>query len=250
MDLRIQRYVVSNLRNRPQVVESGPFVIGLDPDSDSPFINYASPLPGEKITAADVRALITAFTQAGRKPRLEYVTSGSPGLEDELIAAGFTVEARHQYLVSTPEKLCAFPVPPELHLAEPATDPDRADLVVALNEAFGEPPQASESDVARVRRTQERGGIALAALTAARECVGGAQAMAPNDQVSEVGGIGVREPFRRRGLAAAITASITDRLFRRGVEIAWLEAGGDDSWRVYERVGYVPTGHRLYISRG
>ncbi|WP_229072406.1 GNAT family N-acetyltransferase [Actinoplanes sp. DH11] len=248
MDLRIQRSVVSHLGNRPQVVEIGPFVAGLDPDTDSPFINYATPLPGVPITAADVTALVRAFDRAGRKPRLEYVTNCSPELEDLLLSAGFTVEARQEYLVCTAERLVASPVHPDVDLEEPGTDRDRAALVEATNEAFGEAPQASEADVARVRRNQERRGVALAALID-RGCAGGGQAMPPHDGVSEVAGIGVREPFRGRGVGQAITAGITARLFARGVEIAWLEAGGEDSWRVYERVGYRPSGQRLYISR-
>ncbi|MGV9372084.1 GNAT family N-acetyltransferase [Micromonospora tulbaghiae] len=61
-------------------------------------------------------------------------------------------------------------------------------------------------------------------------------------------GIAVRAPFRRRGLASAITADVTRRLFDAGAEVAWLEAGGEDSWRVYERVGYRPGGRRLYTA--
>ncbi len=57
----------------------------------------------------------------------------------------------------------------------------------------------------------------------------------------------VREPYRRRGLAGAITAETTRRLFAAGAEVAWLEAGGAESWRVYQRVGYRPAGERLYL---
>jgi ribosomal protein S18 acetylase RimI-like enzyme len=250
MDLRIQRSVVSNLRNRPKVIETGPFVAGLDPDTTNPFINYASPVPGAPITAADVADLVTAFTGAGRKPRLEYVLSAAPQLEDLLIAAGFTVEERNQYLVCTPRTLSAHDVPDGLTLAEPTTDPDRAAVVAAQNEAFGDlAADRPEVAVARIRRTQERGGIVIGARTAGGEWVGGGQASPPNDGLSEVAGIAVREPFRRRGLGGAITAEIARRFFERGGEIAWLEASGDDSWRVYERVGFVPAGHRLYISR-
>jgi predicted GNAT family acetyltransferase len=66
--------------------------------------------------------------------------------------------------------------------------------------------------------------------------------------VSEVAGIAVRTPYRRQGLAGTITADITGRLFDRETEIAWLEASGEDSWRVCERVGYRPAGQRLYIA--
>ncbi|MDG4801277.1 hypothetical protein [Micromonospora sp. WMMD980] len=45
-----------------------------------------------------------------------------------------------------------------------------------------------------------------------------------------------------------MTAETTRRLFAAGTEVAWLEAGGADSWRVYQRIGYRPTGERLYVS--
>src|SRR5258707_15646205 len=99
MDARIQQSVVANLSSRPTPVEIGPFVIGLDPGTASPSVNYATPRPGAPITVVDVAALVAAFREADRKPRLEFVTSCAPTLEALLLAAGFTVEARHDYLV-------------------------------------------------------------------------------------------------------------------------------------------------------
>ncbi|SDT79751.1 GNAT family N-acetyltransferase [Actinoplanes derwentensis] len=251
MDLRIQRSVVSNLRTRPQAIDTGPFVAGFDPETDSPYINYATPVPGVPITAADITALVTAFAGAGRKPRLEYVTSCSPELEGLLLGAGFTVEERNQYLICSPSTLNAPPVPTGLELVEPETDRDRAAIVSAQNEAFGEfPDDPSEAAVARMRRSQERGGVVLGARSADGVWAGGGQSSPPNDGLSEVAGIAVREQFRRRGLGGAISAGVTRRLFEGGAEFAWLEASGDDSWRVYERVGFVPSGYRLYISQG
>ena len=250
MDQRIQRFVVSHLRTRPKAVEVGPFVAGFDPDTTSPYVNYASPQPGAVVTAADVDALIAAFESAGRKPRLEYVTSSAPGLEGLLLQAGFTVEARHQYLVCTPDSVSASPVPDGFVLVKPRTDAERAGLIAAQNESFGEAPEATEPAIAGTRRTQERGGVLVAARSDEGEWAGGGQAAPPVDGVSEVADIAVRARFRQRGLGAAITAEVARRAFAGGTEIAWLEAGGDDSWRVYERVGFVPTGSRLYISRG
>jgi hypothetical protein len=36
--------------------------------------------------------------------------------------------------------------------------------------------------------------------------------------------------------------------FEAGADLAWLEASGDDSWRVYERIGFRPAGRRLYVA--
>ena len=248
MHVRIQQSVVANLASRPAAVDVGPFVIGLDPTTPSPNINYATPRPGALITAADVAALVTAFRAADRKPRLEYVTGCAPDLEALLAAAGFSVEARHTYLVCGPNTFETPPTPEHIDLCEPATDVLRAALIRAQHEAFGADPVVSEADVARLRHLQGVGGVAIMALVNDGTCAGGGQAVPPNDAVSEVAGIAVRTPYRRRGLAGAITAEVTRRLFATGVQIAWLEASGAESGRVYERVGYRPAGQRLYIA--
>lgn len=248
MDIRIQQSVVANLSHRPAPVDVGPFVIGLDPTTTSPHINYATPRPGAAITAADVTALVAAFRAADRQPRLEYVTSCTPDLEALLATAGFTVEARHTYLLCLPNTLQTPPTLDHLGLHEPGTDVQRAALINAQNHAFGDDSVASEADVARLRHQQNTGGVAVMAVTDDGTCAGGGQAVPPTDAVSEVGGIAVRSPYRRQGLAGAITAEITRRLFTTGADVAWLEASGADSWRVYERAGYRAAGQRLYTA--
>lgn len=248
MDSIVQRSVVAQLQRRPEVVETGPFVLGWDPTTESKYVSYATPLPGADITAADVAGLVAAFRSVGRVPRLEYVVSAAPSLERELLAAGFTIEARHDYLVCTPQSLVSPAVPEGFELLPPQTDEEIGGMVQAQAEAFGDAFTVSDGDIARVRRTTSQGGVAIMARSLAGEPVGGGQASPPSAGLAEVGGIAVREPFRRRGLAGALTAEATRRAFAAGVEAAWLEASGDDSWRVYERVGYAPTGKRLYIA--
>ncbi|MEH0825889.1 MULTISPECIES: GNAT family N-acetyltransferase [unclassified Micromonospora] len=158
------------------------------------------------------------------------------------------MEARHTYLVCVPDTLASPPVPEHLSLCVPETDSQRAALISTQNEAFGGDPVAAAADVVRLRRQQDTGGVVVMAVTEDGGCAGGGGAAAPFGAVSEVAGIAVRAPCRRRGLASAITADVTRRLFEAGAEVAWLEAGGEDSWRVYERVGYRPGGQRLYIA--
>ncbi|MBB4764702.1 GNAT family N-acetyltransferase [Amorphoplanes digitatis] len=247
MDLRIQRAVVANLRTRPNAAESGPFVLGLDHGTDSPHINYATPVPGAEITAADVDALVAAF--GARPPRLEYVTSCAPGLEKLLLGAGLAVEARNEYLICTPETLVATSVPAGFELFAPKTDDEIAGVIAVQNEAFGSPGDAGPADLDRQRGVARRGAVFVGARTADGRYAGGGGTVVPSDGICEVGGIAVGAAHRNRGLAGAITAEIAGRLFESGVEVAWLEAGGDDSWRVYERVGFRPAGQRLYIAR-
>ncbi|WP_433307449.1 GNAT family N-acetyltransferase [Actinoplanes sp. CA-030573] len=251
MDARIQESVVANLSGRPAPIETGPFVIGVDPGTPSPGINYATPRPGSVITASDVADLVSAFHRAERQPRLEYVTSTAPDLERLLLEAGFTVEERHEYLVCIPETLSIPPAPDGFAIRAAASDEDFAGMVRAQHEGFSGEPQAvaPPADIARMRRLRAKGGIAVVAVTPGGECAGGGQAVPPHDGVSEVAGIAVRPAWRRRGIAAAVTAEVTRLLFAGGAGIAWLEASGPDSWRIYERIGYRPTGKRVYIAK-
>jgi ribosomal protein S18 acetylase RimI-like enzyme len=249
MDMNVQRSVVAQLSQRPQVIEAGPFVLGWDPTSDSRFINYATPVPGAEISAAEVATLVAAFREIARVPRLEYVVSTAPDLEGHLLTAGFTVEARHDYLVCSPETFADAPPPADIEVAEPVTDDDFRGMLGAQSEAFGGAIEVGDADIARSRRILARcGAVLLARSVPDGPVVGGGQASPPSEGMAEVAGIAVREAFRRRGIAGALTAAITRRAFAAGVEGAWLEASGEDSWRVYERVGYVPTGKRLYIA--
>ena len=248
VDARIQQSVLSNLSSRPAPIESGPFVIGFDPSTPNPGINYATPRPDAEISAADVAALVSAFEIVNRQPRLEYVTSSAPGLEALLVAAGFTIEARHEYLICRPGTLAPPPAPAGFVLREPLDDADRLAMVTAQHEAFGG-PTPKDADVERMSRVQSRGGVSVMAVAEDGACAGGGQAVPPQHGVSEVAGIAIRPEYRRRGIASAVTAAVTGRLFEAGTEIAWLEASGTDSRRIYERIGYRATGNRLYISR-
>jgi ribosomal protein S18 acetylase RimI-like enzyme len=248
VDHRIQQSVADALAGREHTLDVGPFVIGWNPASDSKYLSYATPRPGREIRDEDVAALVAAFRSIDRTPRLEYVVNCAPDLEAKLLAGGFEVEARHDYLVCTPTTFTPSPPPPGFTVYAPETDEDFRDLAAAQNEAFGGDFAASDEQVRRGRRAQESGGVAILARAADGEVAGGGQAGVPHGGLSEVAGIATRESHRTRGVAAAVVSEITARAFAAGVEVAWLEASGDQSWRVYERAGYVPTGKRLYIS--
>jgi GNAT superfamily N-acetyltransferase len=60
--------------------------------------------------------------------------------------------------------------------------------------------------------------------------------------VSELGGIGVRERFRRRGIAAALTAASATAAVASGAELCFLTPGDDGAERVYARAGFARAG--------
>ncbi|MFJ5778850.1 GNAT family N-acetyltransferase [Streptomyces sp. NPDC093094] len=248
MDIQVQSFAVSNLRRRPVVVETGGFVAGFSPDTDSPYLNYATPLPGAEPTAQDVAALIGVFRERGLLPRLEFAPQAAPGVEPALRAAGFGTEAAHEYLVCTPRTL-ALPVAAGSPLVEtPATDEEFAGLDAALAEAFGGVFAPSAEGAARLRRTQHSGGAVRFVRAPQGGVAGGATCSPPAEGTAELAGVGTRPAHRARGIAAAVTAALTETMFARGAGSVWLEYSGEGSRRVYERVGYRPRGTRLYVS--
>jgi predicted GNAT family acetyltransferase len=60
--------------------------------------------------------------------------------------------------------------------------------------------------------------------------------------VSEIAGVGVRERFRRRGIAAALTAAAATAAFADGAELCFLTPGDDGAERVYARAGFARAG--------
>ncbi|WP_431676690.1 GNAT family N-acetyltransferase [Kitasatospora sp. KL5] len=250
MDTPVQSFAVANLRRRPVVVETGGFVVGFDPDTTSPYINYATPLLGAAPTGSDVAALVAAFRGRGLKPRLEFAPDGAPAVEPALRAAGFTVEAVHEYLVCTPGSLTmpqadggSGPV-----VETPDSDADYSAVDAALAEAFSGEFASSPEGANRLRRNQESGGAVRFVRAPDGSCAGGATCSAPAVGTSELAGVGTRPAFRGRGIAAAVTAALAEAMFHKGADSVWLEYSGDGSRRVYERIGFRPQGTRLYMS--
>ncbi|MEV6166372.1 GNAT family N-acetyltransferase [Streptomyces sp. NPDC052052] len=248
MDIQVQSFAVANLRRRPVVVEIGGFVAGFNPDTDSPYLNYATPLPGITPTERDVAALIKAFRERGLLPRLEFAPQAAPGVAPALRAAGFGTEAVHEYLVCTPHTLTAPHFADAPRVETPVNDEEYAALDAALNEAFGGAFASSPQGVARLRRTQQGGGAVRFVGAPEGSCAGGASCSPPAEDTAELSGVGTRPAHRGRGIAAAVTAALTGAMFAQGVGSVWLEYSGEGSRRVYERVGYQRQGTRLYLS--
>lgn len=249
MDTQVQSFAVTNLRRRPEVVETGGFVAGFMPGTDSPYLNYATPLPGAEPTGDDVASLIGVFRERGLLPRLEFAPQAAPAVEPALRAAGFGTEAVHEYLVCTPDTLVlpsgAAGSP---RAGTPVTDEEFAQLDAALAEAFGGLFGATREGAERLRNTELNGGAVRFVRDGEAGVLGGASCSAPAEGTAELSGVGTRPAFRGRGVAAAVTAAVAEAMFGRGAGSVWLEYSGEGSRRVYERAGFRPQGTRLYVS--
>lgn len=223
----------------------GPFLATFSPRGDSPFLNYAVPDDDARPTEADVAALSAAYRERNLLPRLEFLAATAPAAEAALLAAGYTVERRIPVMLCPPGALVVPPAPDGVELVVPESDEDFTGLLTAQHEAF-EDDGPMDPDGARA--WLDKGGLSVLARDARTgEPAGGGSAEPVVEGTTEVAGIGVRTPYRRRGVGAAITAWLTGAVHNRGAHTAFLTPAGYDEQRLYARVGYQPAGDMVHL---
>ena len=249
MDLtRIQAYLRTAASRTRETGRFGPLLATFSADTDHPYLSYAIPDDGAEPSPADVAALIAGFGARERTPRVEYLPAVAPAAEAALLAGGFTLERRIALMVAQPGDAPDLAPPEGLELVLPRTRDELHACAIASAEAFGE-PAPGPADADRLAETIAAGGIAVLARSASTaEPAGAGLCTPPADGATELAGIGVREPFRRRGLAGAITARLAREAFATGVTTAFLTPGDEGAFRVYERAGFTPRGEMLHLA--
>jgi ribosomal protein S18 acetylase RimI-like enzyme len=228
----------------------GPFLATFSPDSANPFLNYAIPDDGARPSSSDVDALTEAYARRDLLPRVEFMAETAPAAEQALLVAGWSVERRIPVMLCPPGSAVAVPAPAGVELVVPGTDEEVRGMLVAQYEAFGEPADVPDAEVAKTRERLLAGGFAVLARDAATgEPAGGGVAEAVVDGTTEVAGIGVREAYRRRGVGAALTAFLTTAVHAQGARTVFLTPAGVPEQRIYARVGFAPAGEMLHLSR-
>jgi GNAT superfamily N-acetyltransferase len=194
----------------------------------------------------DIAAMVAAFEAAGRLPRLEYLPDTAPAAEPALFAEGFEVELRTTVMTCTPERLAAHPVPAGVTLQALGAHSSLED-VNALQDvqarAFGDEPEPY------TRRPRWLGLYVAVLARVDGVPVGGGMSLAISEGTTELVGIGVLEPFRRRGIAVAITEQLARRSFAIGARSAFLTPGDAGATRVYARAGFRETDEMLHLRR-
>lgn len=243
----VQEYARTLTLRSPTRYRVGPFTVRHNPGWELKYANYAIPDRDAEPTADDVAALIDAFRARERLPRLEFLPAWAPAVEPALLAAGFTVENRAPLLACARPDL-RMPKPVEgLRIAVPATEAEFTDAARVQHHGFGGTgePEPGATDWLRAAAAGD-GVAALAVLDGAPAGVGGCSVAI--DGLSELAGLTVAAPFRRRGVGAALTAWLTERALDQGCRAVWLEPGGPDVERIYAGVGYRRIGEKVNIS--
>lgn len=246
---QIQGYLRAVTARGRDTQRIGPFLATFSRHSRNRFLNYAIPDEGARPTATDVAELIRAYEEHGRVPRLEYIATLAPAVEAELESAGFVGEGRLALMVCPPGSERVVPPPAGIELVRPETDQDLLHVRTVQHEAYGEPEPAGPREVDSLRANLSAGGMAvLARVVGNGEPVGAGEYTPVLDGVTELTSVGVSAPFRRRGIAAAITAWLVRDALDAGARVPFLMANEAEE-RIYSRVGFRTVGRVLHISR-
>jgi ribosomal protein S18 acetylase RimI-like enzyme len=246
---RIQAYLrVAAPRGR-DAEKIGPFLATVNRDTDNPYLNYAIPDDDASPSPSEIDALVAAYRARDRTPRLEYIPSIAPDVEPALRVARFEVESRTPLMIYTGNVSARREVPEGIELVSAASDDELRGVATAQWEAYEEEGQPPQRVVDSLRRSLDAGAlVALARDAETHEAAGAGLCTSPQDGATELTSVGVRERFRRRGIAEIMTHWLADRMSARGVDCVFLMADSEREERIYARAGFETVSEVLHIS--
>ncbi len=247
---RLDRYLdgVARAATRPEPI--GPFTLFVQEGAGWPY--YARPTPGATdFELTDVDAVRARQRELAIPEQFEWMVDRAPGAAAAIAASGLRVTERPLMVLDTP----LLPTHAGVRFVGP--DDDLALLTAVQHVGFsahgtavGESgvdtlrEAAADSDAGTLSATRDR--IASGRTVMASVWVDGVPvatgAHQPLDGVTEIVGVATLPAFRRRGLAAALTAALVADARARDAGLVFLSAGDDDVARVYEGVGFVRVG--------
>ncbi|MFG3704371.1 GNAT family N-acetyltransferase [Micromonospora sp. NPDC047670] len=259
---RLERFYDAVPRDAARVEDHGALVLFVREGAGWPF--YARPRldAAGPPSLADVAAVRERQRELGLPEAFEWVHESTPGLLAVARSAGLSVlEAPLMVLdpaaLPDPGTLTDVPV----RLLDPAGSGFAADVAARRAVAavgFSAPgtgrgeagPAQRDAAVAELdeaaleeERARIADGLRLSALagTAADGALASGMAMRAGG-VAEIAGVATLPAARRRGLGAAVTATLARELLAAGTDVVFLSAGSEDIARVYLRVGFRRVG--------
>jgi ribosomal protein S18 acetylase RimI-like enzyme len=255
---RLEHFYDAVPRDAARTEEYGPLVLFVREGAGWPF--YARPRldATDAPSLADITAVRERQRELGLPEALEWVHETTPDLLAVARSAGLAVlEAPLMVLdpAALPDPGTLTDVP--LRMLDPAAPGFAADVAarravaaVGFSAAGTEPGEAgpaqrdaamAELDEAALdeERTRVADGRRLSVLaeTPAEGALASGMAMRVGD-VAEIAGVATLPAARRRGLGAAVTATLARELLAAGTDLVFLSAGSEDIARVYLRVGF------------
>ncbi len=255
---RLERYYDTVPRATATAESIGPFTLFVATEG-FPYPYYARPTLGLGAevagTVSDVEVVRARQRSLGVPESFEWVEENSPRLTSLMEGAGLVVH-RHPLLVLGQPRWPADPAGITVRIAGPDDDA-LAGLRATLDVGFAHGGTAiGEAGVAErdaAIRDDDPGLATLAGQVSPGapgrwpwlKTVWGSVGGGLHNQrhgVTEVAGIATLPAYRRRGIAAAVTAQLVADALEQGVEVCFLSAESDEVARVYERLGFERVG--------
>jgi len=254
---RLHHFLLVNWARTREVIQAGSFTVCLHPSDLVPEASATLPsVPPAREVAGGIGAVREALRQRGRHSQIVFYEAFAPRLAPALQEAGFVKSGRELVMLCTRETLTALEptsAPPDLQIEILTAQSSTAVLRDGWNtNELGFSPwsdrRASDDDIERFRRDLADGRAFVARLDGEPAAAG--MFLAPHAGVTELVGIATLAPFRRRGIAAALTAHMMACAMRSGCDLIYLRPADDAVARVYARVGFTPCGHVLSYVEG
>ncbi len=248
--VRIEQYYDLQPRAAATTEEHGAFTLFV---STGAWPYYARPRLGHigPFSASDVKTVWNRQEELAVPVSFEWVGEVSPGLAQAISEAGLVVEER-PLLMQVERREIPPPQGISIRFLE-ARDADLARAVAAVDMGFGTPGSdigpvgaverdehaaaMRDSRLSYFRDRIERGVFRWASADDSSGPVGGGS-YHPRVDVAEITGIGTLPSVRRRGIGAAVTATLAADAAAHGVTLTFLSAGSVGAARVYERAGF------------
>lgn len=260
---RIEHYLDAVPRQRADVETVGPFTLFRSQMSHPLYARPSLGWAAGYATRADVTALNARQLDLGVPESLEWLAEVAPDLADACRHDGLTVH-EHPLLVHHEPVVVPVPDGGRVRRIDDADDPVIPAAQVVAELAFAAPGTVvgdagpTHRDVAAKTREASASADLRQSIRDGRSvfvvaedehgvlCSGGHN---PVGDVTEIVGVGTIPSARRRGLGAAVTATLVADAIRRGVEVIFLSADDEAVARVYERVGFRRVGTACTATR-
>ena len=234
---RLHTYLRSKANARGIIYQSSSFtVFGR---TDDPATNIAIPNSSEVDDAHDAFAFCKT-----KAVTIQFLDSYAPSLDAILRNNDFVETERLPALTCSPATLRLPPsvtnVRIEIQDSATPLDAIMGGLYANAKGFDASAPLPTIAEAEDFRRSLVTSRAATAWLH--EQPIGAGMFLEVQDGVTELVGIATLEAFRRRGVAAQLTAALTRTAFEHGVTLAFLTAASETAARVYTRVGYEPAG--------
>jgi ribosomal protein S18 acetylase RimI-like enzyme len=245
---RIQTYMRQKTSTSVYCHSCTPFSFYINPDEGEP--SFAIPdVPVDKAIDQVVTEL-QVYARARNIPtRVRCIEEYIPEFVAALRRAGFGEVWRQPIMHAEPDTLLDPETIPGLSFMVLSSDSPLAEVRtgwITDQRGFGEKVVDDPAEIEKFRRSLT-GGRAVVALMD-NEPAAAAMFTDIRKGVAELIGISTVEAFRRRGIAAAVSAHATRTAFNMGAEIVFLTTQSDAAARIYERIGFTTSGWLIEMS--